>query len=348
MTKHHHTSRGFTLVELLVSMTILSILMLLVASIVSEVQRAWSQTSAKVSQFREARRAFDVLKNNLGQATLNPYLRYRFNNPSNPFSPFDAAGEELEGANRNPLKYIRYSELQFISGPAGQVFSGAVPDIAGHAVFFQAPLGYSGEYVNLPTALNGRGYFVQFGDDIAFRPPFIAGRIPPKHRFRLMEYAPPTEVNTIYDKAAGAEIADWYANYTEWSKPVADNVMMLVLSPKRPVIVGSTEDSRDIAPNYFYDSAAELGGPGEEQDAQSHELPPEIEIVMVVIDEGSAQRLADKFGSAKPFTYTGFNAASDTEFRADLDALEQALVDAKVNFRIFSATVSMRNSKWSS
>ena len=64
---------AFTLVEMLVSVTFLVILMMLVTQLVGIVQRGWVRTSSKVSQFREARLAFDLISRSLSQATLNTY-----------------------------------------------------------------------------------------------------------------------------------------------------------------------------------------------------------------------------------------------------------------------------------
>lgn len=337
-------SRGFTLVELLVSMAVLSILMVMVATVVSEVQRSWGATTAKVSQFREARRAFDILKLNLGQATLNTYVRYRFDNSSDPFSPFMPNGDEIR--NAAPTRYVKYSELQFISGPTAKVLGTAASGLVtqGHSVFFQAPLGYSTRYTNLPTALNPRGYYVSFGGDASYRPPFLVGRIPEKFRYRLMEYAPPTESNVIYDET-NPDQSDWFTNVATHSRPVADNVITLILSPKRPMARNETGDPRDIAPDYSYNSAV-LPTADAAQPRNAYELPPEIDVVMVVVDERSAEALALNSGSTPPLPLTGFVNATGDNFRADLETLERTLVDAKVNFRIFTATVTMRNSKW--
>ncbi len=344
--KTRNARKGFTLIELLVSMAVLSILMLLVSSVLSQVQEAWGRTAAKVSQFRESRRAFDVLKNNLTQAVLNTYLRYEFDNPANPASPFDASGREIP--NSSPTRYVPYSELQFRCGPTHLVTS-AVPaaNTQGHCVFFQAPIGYSDRYANLPTALNPRGYFIQFDSDIDFRPPFLAGRVAPKYRYRLMEFAPPTERNIIYDKTTATTQSDWFnADVVQYSRPIADNVVTLIISPKRPRADQQGADPRDIAPNYQYDSAVPAGTANAATNRQAHVLPPAIELVMVVIDEGSALKLADRSGTAPPLQLGGFTQATDAQFRSDLDALETRLVDAKVNFRIFTATITMRNSKW--
>ncbi|TLD68543.1 Verru_Chthon cassette protein C [Phragmitibacter flavus] len=343
---------AFTLVELLISMTILSILFLIVVNVLSEVQRGWSQAGGKVSQFREARRAFDIIKFNLQQSTLNTYERLRFPNPADPLAPAfnSSTGAELD-INLNPIGYVRYSELQFRTGPTTSVLSGASGISAathpGHSLFFQAPLGYSSQYQHLPTAINGRGYYVEFGDDSTFRPPFIATSQPAKYRYRLMEYAPPTENNTIYNPEA-ATASNWMLNTTNWSRPIADNVLILIVSPKRITLTETTANPRDIAPGYTYDSAGTPISAAENftQLPSDHQLPPAVELLMVVIDERSAANLAPTGAATPPFTFSGFTIANNDEFQADTNALEAYLVGQKVNFRIFSTTVPLRNSRW--
>ena len=70
---------GFTLVEIMVSLAVLTILLLISAQVIGQVQSTWSASNARVSQFREARTAFDILTRNLGQATLNTYIDYDTN-----------------------------------------------------------------------------------------------------------------------------------------------------------------------------------------------------------------------------------------------------------------------------
>jgi uncharacterized protein (TIGR02599 family) len=344
--------QAFTLVELLISMTILSILFLIVINVLSEVQRGWSQAGGKVSQFREARRAFDIIKFNLQQATLNTYERLRFPNPVDPLVPsFDSStGAELD-INLNPIGYIRYSELQFLTGRTADVLSG-VPGInasthPGHSLFFQAPLGYSSQYQHLPTAINGRGYYVEFGDDTNFCPPFVASTQPAKHRYRLMEYAPPTENNVIYHADAPTP-SSWLLNTATWSRPIADNVPLLIVSPKRLTLAEPESNPRDIAPDYAYDSRGTPITADENftQLPSDHQLPPAVELLMVVIDESSAHNLELASGSTPPFAFDGFTVANDEQFQADIKNLEAYLVSRKINFRIFSTTVPLRNSRW--
>lgn len=353
-------SGGFTLVELLLSMTIVAVLLLMVSSVLGYVQKGWKQASARVSQFREARRAFDRITTSLGQATLNNYVAYRFDNAANPLAPPDNKMLQY------PKGYVRYSDLQFVCGPSSATDNPRLTGMnesesPGHAVFFQAPIGdnYSqagGVTYHLPTALRGLGFFVRFGDDAAYRPDFLGDRGKPRsYRYRLHEYRSATDAVLIYDQSSRYTQSDWYANWQEYSRPIANNIILLLIAPKRPVVTGSTADPYDIAPRFTYDTYPRggLGGVSNESEQQrtDFQLPPLVEVTMVAIDEGSAELLAmDSGNSGTPYLsdvlQTGaFNRAAD--MADDLAGLQQALVEKKVNFRVFSATVSIRASRWS-
>lgn len=356
MTTINHNRKpfhGFTLVELLMSMAVLSILMLVISEVISETQQAWRQTASKVSQFRDARKAFDTMKRNLSQATLNTYVTYRFNNGNDPFSPFTASGDLLN--DTTPSEYVRYSELQFVCGPFGGLFSNGVAaaadmNVTSHGVFFQAPLGFSSQYANMPTALNPRGYFVSFGGDANYRPSFLNSRIPEKFRYRLMEYSPATEQNKIYDETTRGNQSDWFADCTDpvISRPIVDNVVALYFAPRRPLEENDTGDARGIAPQYGYNTAVDPPTAVNPKE-QFNQLPPLLDIVMVVLDESSASAIADRAGNAPPFTLPDvWRDARGTGFEEAIDQIEQYLVNypTRPNFRIFTTTVAMKNSKW--
>jgi uncharacterized protein (TIGR02599 family) len=138
-THHPHQLRphpGFTLVEIMVSLAVLTILLLISAQVIGQVQSTWSASNARVSQFREARIAFDILSRNLSQATLNTYIDYDNN--------YLATAGSSSATSTAPSNYIRRSELQFVCGPASSLVTatgGGPSELPGHAVFFQAPLG---------------------------------------------------------------------------------------------------------------------------------------------------------------------------------------------------------------
>ena len=94
------TGAGFTLVELLVSMSILSILLLLLTQLLDQVQRTWKYSESRVSQFREAGVAFDVITKNLAQASLHNYFEV----------PVDPKTNRPKGSN-----FQRISDLHFLT-----------------------------------------------------------------------------------------------------------------------------------------------------------------------------------------------------------------------------------------
>jgi uncharacterized protein (TIGR02599 family) len=339
--------RGFTLVELLVSLAILGVLLTVIAQVLAQVQLVWTSASSRVSQFREARRAMDRVTHTLSQATLNTYLQY-FYGGADPLVPPIAA------VSAPPQGYVRFSELQFLSGPASAILSGGGANINGHAIFFQAPLGgglpiSANNFISLPTALSACGYYVEFNTDREFRPPFLNGRgIQERQRFRLMEYRPPIEANVIYDQSGnttpGVPNPNWFQQVARWARPVAENIILLVISPKRPLADGAGGDPRDLAPNYVYNTSG--SGVALNQMPQDFQLPPLVEVTMVALDENSARRLAETSGGAPQVAQGLFTNASDQQFRRDLETLETNLNNDRINYRIFSATVPIRASKW--
>ncbi len=345
---------GFTLVEILVSMSVLSVLLLVSAQVIGQIQNTWTTSNARISQFREARTAFDIITRNLSQATLNTYLDYNA-------SYLSDAGLVSTTA---PSSYQRKSDLQFICGPTAEMglAAGDGVDVPGHAVFFQAPLGiaHNPSYVGLDRLLCARGYFVQFTSDAFFLPEFLASS-QLRYRYRLMEFSPPAEKNRIYSGSTG----QWYegagvplnTNETPLNqgltRPIADNILTLIISPRAETTQGGPPPTW-IAPDFRYDSLENntgAGGLGVTQGTQ-HLLPPYVRVVLVAIDERSAERLAGgdnsgtpPLGAALNAPFTGATAAESLD--DSLVTLGNTLREKKLNFRIFSTTVAIRGSKWS-
>lgn len=333
--------KAFTLVEVMVSVAILAILMLVTAQLISMSQRAWTRSSARLSQFREVRMAFDLLTRNLSQATLGSYWMDERQVANDPTSPAE--------------KYVRKSELQFICGKASTLLggSGAQGVTEGHAVFFQAPLGIVGDPENsgLANLLCARGYFVQYGSDANWRPPFLSNyQTEEKVRFRLMEYAPVAEQNDVYSVKAG----EWFkdagkeiqksetATNRSFTRPIADNIVLLAISPRTRIGAGNKDDV-SIASKYGYDStvldnafSAAYPGPQGSQNL----LPPLLKVVMVAIDEQTADRL----GNDQQALVGGISLTSASQLEDDIKSLEQTLLNAKANYRIFSTTISLNDS----
>ena len=360
-------SSGFSLIELLVSMTILSAMLLMFVGMLDQTQNAWQNAQGRVSQFREARRAFDIVTKNLSQATLNPY-----------YEAYDEGGDGV------PDKYIIQSELHFTCLQADQlpVVDGERPG-PGQALFFQAPLGvtYESDYATLNNLLNGRGYYVHFNSDEPFRPPFFEGS--ERMRYRLMEMVIPTEFNAVYadhadslpskDAPADEEniyFQDWWTDrvsYTDptgeaitgnmlevFGRPLAENIIALVVSPRVPVTdLKRDADERDavleVAPHYEYDSQSP-----EDKDMR-HQLPPLVKVTMIAIDEVSATRLALRYGDDPYVDKLGIKSSWATravDYEDDLDDFVDAVRDegrdgVRVQYKIFATTVSILASKYS-
>lgn len=375
-------------------MTFLVILMLIVSQVVGLVQRTWVRANSQVSQFREARVAFDTLARNLTQATLNTYWE----------NEFDPLGTDSACETRRRAKnYVRQSELQFITGPSTTVMAGAVTTASnypGHAVFFQAPLGVTrlvattagstqqANTENMVSLLCGRGYFVEWGDDAPFRPAFLSeiDSVPVRSRLRLMEYSPTAEMNRIYDESLRPLVNNetgvnngkkWYTTGTTsvlsntvkegetvatraFTRPIAENILCLIISPQLEK-TGSTVSPYSIAPQYIYDSTL-TANPGASSTAANpqgtqHVLPPILKITMVALDERSGEVFArEENDSMRSAVFDGVNGMfkNAASFQADLDgvgdqqgALEELLLSKGLNYRFFTTTIALKQSRWS-
>ncbi|MDZ4403380.1 Verru_Chthon cassette protein C [Prosthecobacter sp.] len=384
-------AKGFTLIELLVSMTFLVILMLVVTQVIGIVQRTWVRTNSRVSQFREARMAFDVISRTLSQATLNTYWE----------NEFDPLGTDIAGEKKFKAKnYVRQSELQFVCGPT----TGLLPLAAansqnypGHGVFFQAPLGVTKLVVagtgdvnteNMVNLMCGRGYFVEWGSDEPFRPPFLSTltSVPLRFRMRLMEYSPTAEMNRIYDSSLRPLVDNetgtnngkkWFQegetgaltsivkdNETTasraFTRPVAENILALIISPQQEV-TGNAGNPYDIAPNYIWDSTLTIN-PGASASSANpqgtqHLLPPLLKVTMIALDQMGGETLSREENEELREKVLGkvggmFQKASD--FAKELEGtedsqgeLEELLLSNKLNYRVFTTTIALKQSRWS-
>ena len=300
-------SAAFSLIELLISLAVLSVLVVLAASLIGAIQDVWKRSSARTEQFRSARQALETISGRLSQATLNPYWVVQTN------------------SSGVPVRYERQSDLRFLAGPAistigSTVGSGTI--VPGSAVFFQAPTGYftNNSASSLNAALNTFGYYVEYGPDSS-RPPFISTSIiPTKNRFRLVEFIDPSDGLTVFSKTSGKSAyngKDWFTDplaTTGNRRVLADNIVAFVALPR----LSSTEDSAGTAlsPAYIYDTTTSNATPTLNP---KNQLPPIVDIAVVAISETTANRIT--WGSSRPDfgTSTLFQNAADME--ADLEIL---------------------------
>ncbi|MEI6071371.1 MAG: Verru_Chthon cassette protein C [Verrucomicrobiae bacterium] len=334
---------AFTLVELLVSMAVLSLLLVVLASMATQISTAWRSTKGKIEQFRQARDAFEAMSRRVSQSTLNTYWDY-----------LDAGGNTRttnNSASFVPFRYARQSELRFISGPGLASIAGGTDPRPTHSIFFLAPLGVvdSTDYGGLQNLLNTWGYYLEYADDSKLRPPFLtASLIPLRSRFRLMELMQPSESMSIYNYTSGSSTyngKEWFTDaLTIPPVPVhvlAENVIALVLLPKLTPQEDTTGTT--LSPNYTYDSTVKRATAAINS---KNQLPPVVQMTVVAIDEVSANRLTDG-DNADIATKLGGLFTIASLYADDLATLEKYLVDKRINYRIFTTNISIKGAKWS-
>ena len=370
---------AFTLVEILISVALITVILVMLASITSSTQRTWTYTTANVEQFRDSREAFEAMTRKLSQATLSTYWDYEYKN----------------GATQPPTNYTRQSYLRFISGNAASLTG--TSDVVTHAVFFQAPLGYvsNSSYSNLDHLLNTWGYFIEFNDDRLLRPAFISPTlIPYRSRFRLMEMMEPSDSLSVYQYTSG--IGKYQSNapnnplymsgtgapagYTglEWFRapfnndysalnwpnfstrpvrPIGENIVALVLLPMLSQYDQAATPSHgayspsSLAPNYAYDSTST--SQSDPNLDPKNQLPPVIQVTMVAVDEASYKRFqgtsATMPAALLVTSSTVFQTAGpdNTGYTQDMQSLQDNLRANHLNYRVFSSNVSIEGAKWS-
>ena len=345
------TRRGFTILEVLVATALVCLVLVLIFSIVSTTSSGIRRNGDRVSAYRDAREAFDLMTRALSQATLDTYYDY-----------YDAgfkARQDIARAGGDtgsflPTLYGRYSDLHFISGP--DLLPSAWNQVT-DAVFFQAPLNHASldRNVGLNGALNVSGFFISFQSDRFDLPDFIPSQhTSPKHRFRLYRMVQPTEAAGIYQAPARqwfeTPLASALSSSTSLRSagvfPLADNIIALVILPK----LSATETTPPLSSDFAYNSRTSWTAG--DQPVQMHQLPPLLEIVLVAMDETSALHLFDGVTSstqaqAKLGVNLGGLFRSSANLDQDLRTLETALSANRIGYRVFRTTLPLRSGKWS-
>lgn len=306
---------GFTIVELLVATVILAFILVVILSSVSNVSSIWRRSTDKVKSFQDARLAFDTVTRALSQATLNTYLDY-------------------DDAN-SPRRYLRKSDLKFLTEEAG---SGGTPGAVGtgQVVFFQAPIGYSArsDYKAVDSLLNTCGFYIEYSENKSI--PSHVKTAGNTDRYRLMQLLVPTEQNDVFVASGNS----WFSAYTNQARPIADNVIALIIRPQDP----ATIEQAGTPPNdsYSYDTTkSALSNP---QPISANQLPPVVQVTMVAIDETSAVRIGDISAKIGPILSGRFS--DPAQYESDLNAVTSALGSQGINYRVFTSAVPIRESKW--
>lgn len=360
LKRHRSQLAGFSLPELLVSIAILSLLMLFTFQMMEQTQRTWLIAKENTSSYKEARSAFEVMTRRLSQATLNTYWGY--DNPE------------------NPRDYEKKSELHFLVVNSKEVLGeGPEGGRPGHAVFFNAPLGFTAEstatgrpvYSNMEMLLNSWGYFVEWSTDENDRPSFLNrdNTIKKRLRYRLMEFRQPSESLSIYsedlpEQSSKTALYRWFVRgetgvnssvnrkatlgpkEVRTVRPVAENIIVLIISPRLPEY--DKNDPDFIAPNFVYDSREFQWGKKSDDRVElaQHQIPPLMQITMVAVDETDMARWLSMNGSREPDFVSSGLFKSQRALEQDLETLRNDLDTEKVRHRVFTTTIRMRESKW--
>ena len=389
---HSSRRKGFSLVEMMVSIAVLAMLLVLVLQMLEQMQRTWKTTRHNVTEFKSARSGFEEMSRRLSQATLNSYWGYKYGTLSR---------------NGVSVRYgqavIPESELHFVSGPANILFGSEKPRNGAsrttHAVFFQAPFGICFdadkkdstrlEFEQLNRLLNAWGYLVEFNTDALDRPRFLsqlnnAPTIRP--RYRLMEFRQPTEYLQVYRTNKGEGLRDLNTqtrgDYYKWFtdglfgvnseynavadapegksffrtlRPVAENIIGMILQPRESAVEESKQQKVALAPEYLYDSRRWQWSRNTTlpiSKKSRHQVPPILDVTFIAVDDASFSNFASRKGikesadDPKLIEDTLFVRAENYDL--DMLALQTKLDKEKLDYRVFTSSIRMRESKWTS
>ena len=354
----HHARHGsaaspgsaFTVLELLVACSVLVIMLGFISMAISQMAKGIKTSASKVDAFQSARASMESVSRTLGIATLNTYWDYYI---------VSGGSYTNRGTNTNaPATYGRQSDLQFVVTNLGGGLNGM--DTVTHGVFFQAPIGYSTNTNPIPPpgCLNPCGFFVAYGGDPAMAPMLTnteLSSITSKPRFRLYQWLASSE-NLKVDPNTGTLSNTWMGSAVLKTnvvatavgqsfgiRPLAENIVAFVA--RVPATSATT------ATNYGWNSRTTW--PSGAQPNQMHQLPPLVEITMVAVEEAAVNRLAGSAASssdaASKLGISGLGSlfSDDTQYDADLKAVTDGLSSKGVPYRVFTATVPLRESRWS-
>ncbi|MBL9114812.1 MAG: prepilin-type N-terminal cleavage/methylation domain-containing protein [Verrucomicrobiaceae bacterium] len=330
---------GFSLVEVLVSMVILSMILLVITSVIGQTQRTWKTATATLSQFREARVAFETVAREMRQATMKSYYDY------------EGYGAYI-GAP--PQRIVKKAEGGLVVDSARVIVTGgSAAELPGSAVIFQVPAGAASaqdpSWLPLQFALCKRAYFVQYSDDSRYLPSGLVSRLPLRYRYRLVEYSPPTDFNDIYDTSGSPNGPAWtsvlrgQAESDGHLRIVADNIVALIVAVSpRQAAVGADRQSLAQARNPFllYKFSTFVDNIVNGRQVASS-MPAMARLVMVAVDEESAVRMTLGGGSNPPdiLGRSGATFTNPQSVQEDVETLRAYMLQQRYNFRIFSSNV---------
>lgn len=355
--EHRGPSRkpeGFTILELLVACSVLVIMLGLISIAISQMASAIKTSTSKVDAFQSARTSMESVSRTLGIATLNTYWDY--------YIPSQGSYTNRGNSTTAPSAYGRQSDLQFLATNLGGGLNGM--DTVTHGLFFQAPIGYSTNTnaIQPPGCLNACGFFVAYGGDPGLATMLAnnakLSSITNKPRFRLYQWLRSADGLSVVPSTGVLDTGTWMGSAvlkTNVSssavgqsfgiRPLAENIVAFV--------VRVPDTSATIASNYGWNSRTNWSSGSTSQPTTMHQLPPIVEITMVAVEESAVNRLAGSASSssdaASKLGITGIGSlfSDSSQYDADLQQVTDGLSSKSVPYRVFTATVPLRESRWS-
>jgi uncharacterized protein (TIGR02599 family) len=366
--------RAFTIAELLVSSAIIVVLTGLLATLLNRTGSLWTEARARVDQFRQARTAFEAITTRISQATLNTYWDYdnavaptRYERRSElrfVSGPCDKVLQGVPNSGERPTHSVFFQALAGITGDVRYTGMENTLNTFGYFVEARDDNFIRPAFISSEIISNVYGYrLIEMRDATETnavynytsppKPP-VGGTPPPPYRGKNW-YTDLFKVTT--GTTSGAP---------EYRPQVlADNIIALILIPRlsaedeariKGASVTVDPHSSPLAPKYEYDSSPPLNPPPPSQQNPalytSNQLPPLMQVTLVAIDAASARKLNLSAKSKDPFGISGkFKETKD--FGKDLYAsecvksLERTLLSKRVNYRIFTNTVSIKAARWS-
>ena len=143
-------------------------------------------------------------------------------------------------------------------------------------------------------------------------------------------------------------------NRFTYARVMAEDVFALIILPKLATRDRKTPDRLDdLAPNYCFDSwrIMRQDSKAPQLSARYNQLPPIVQVTMMVMDEPSSARIEEKYKDKPPEWTKGlFTTITDTDsYLKDVAKVEKAIAieNLNINYRIFTTDVVIRGSKWS-
>lgn len=286
------TSRGMSLIELIVTMAVLALLFSILLGVVVQSQQVFQRANREISAAQLSREVFQVLRDKFRLATLSSVPRF-----------FDSTNYSFQSPVT--VDQVRpFSQLSYVSGPSAGLLNRDVNSFPGDAVFWPAQSGQaqlSGQTVS--GLLEGLGCLVRYGDDSADFPTFLQAWRSVRYRYRLMLYreAPEQFTRRLQPNLATSFSLRWYhdllpdnldpasSRVMPQSQVLGENVVALLVQPLQasgaPYSIGRTYNSYDWS----------LAGAKDLEPTQGSSygrIPDTLRVGLVMLSPASAQRLS--------------------------------------------------------